>query len=98
MAMNMKLKSRWIKALRSGQYRQTITYLGDTRGGKEYNCCLGVLARVARLKLNRENESGSWPLPDEILDWDTQRMLSRMNDDGKSFEDIATYLEGEQVT
>lgn len=38
-----ELVAEWIKALRSGDYRQTIDKLAD----KEGYCCLGVLCEVA---------------------------------------------------
>lgn len=43
MKMPKKLKARWIKALRSGEYGQTKGTLTD---GKGNFCCLGVLQHV----------------------------------------------------
>lgn len=47
--MKRALRDRWIKALRSGRYKQTTGQLGavDTQTGKPCYCCLGVLAKVA---------------------------------------------------
>jgi hypothetical protein len=42
--MDKKLKSKWIKALTSGRYRQTTETLKDHNG----YCCLGVLLTVTR--------------------------------------------------
>jgi hypothetical protein len=42
--MNKQLKAKWIKALRSGQYRRGVTRL-VSEDGKQF-CCLGVLADV----------------------------------------------------
>lgn len=40
--MNKTLKQKWIKALRSGKYKQGERSLFDGRA----HCCLGVLARI----------------------------------------------------
>ena len=47
--MNAKIKARWIKALRSGEYMQGQNYLHQTDSGqKEHRyCCLGVLCELA---------------------------------------------------
>lgn len=42
--MNQEIKSRWVTALRSGQYRQGRLALRNT--SDEY-CCLGVLCEIA---------------------------------------------------
>jgi len=44
--MKAKLKKRWVKALRSGRYKQTRQTLQNEAGA---NCCLGVLCRIARV-------------------------------------------------
>lgn len=44
--MDKKVKVKWLKALRSGRYKQTRQKLYD---GKGY-CCLGVLCRVVGAK------------------------------------------------
>lgn len=44
MKMPAKLKAKWLKALRSGEYGQTKNALCD---GKGNFCCLGVLEHVA---------------------------------------------------
>lgn len=47
--MNAKIKTRWIKALRSGKYMQGQNLLHQTESGqKEHRyCCLGVLCELA---------------------------------------------------
>jgi len=42
--MNPDVKTKWVEALRSGEYRQTKHKLHTKRGGF---CCLGVLCEVA---------------------------------------------------
>jgi hypothetical protein len=45
MSMKSKIKKKWLKALRSGDYKQTIGALKRQRGaaGNAAYCCLGVL-------------------------------------------------------
>ena len=42
--MDKKIKAKWVKALRSGQYRKTKNRLASHKG--DAFCCLGVLADV----------------------------------------------------
>jgi hypothetical protein len=44
MAMNPEVKAEWVKALRSGEYKQTKNLLHKVGGGF---CCLGVLCELA---------------------------------------------------
>jgi hypothetical protein len=44
--MDAKLKAKWVKALRSGKFKQGDEYL---KGGNRY-CCLGVLATIQGAK------------------------------------------------
>lgn len=48
--MNKRVKKLWIKALKSGKYKQTIRTLHDQNG----YCCLGVLCNI----YNREKGYG----------------------------------------
>lgn len=50
--MDKKLKARWVKALRSGKYRQCRSYLTDAGG----YCCLGVLQKI----VTRKNPPARW--------------------------------------
>lgn len=89
----MSDKQMWIEALRSGDYEQGKAQLKN-RG--RY-CCLGVLAEELGI-LDEEGymvESGSHHyLPTSVLELEKQWPLSAMNDiEGKTFEEIADYLE-----
>jgi hypothetical protein len=46
--MNKRIKKLWIKALRSGKYRQGYRQLKRGRGNDAAFCCLGVLCEVAK--------------------------------------------------
>ena len=108
-----KVKKKWLKALRSGDYVQGMNALCSTRsrGGDRF-CCLGVLAN--ELAPGKWEDSGVVPdvLPRNSLSMygsfiylepclldlaelpsSKMRLLSRMNDEGKSFEWIADFIE-----
>ena len=106
--MNARVKARWLKALRSGRYKQAT---GALRVGDGY-CCLGVLCDLARKSQVGEweyteefdGESGelppsvvAWaglPGPDpEVMDKRHPRTLSDLNDRGANFERIAALIE-----
>ena len=44
--MDKALKRKWVRALRSGSYRQAREVLRDTDKKRPKYCCLGVLARI----------------------------------------------------
>lgn len=94
---------RWIKALRSGEYKQSNSRL---RSGSGF-CCLGVLCDLAA-KDGGPQWDGSyygpvkehiWAFPDDIMvdfmvsDGEAFSKLAEMNDNGKSFKEIADYIE-----
>jgi hypothetical protein len=54
--MNKKIATRWIKALRSGKYKQGIYGLCEiTDKGKKY-CCLGVLTELYQQDCKRKKK------------------------------------------
>jgi hypothetical protein len=76
--MNKRVKKQWLKALRSGEYKQTQGQLREDRGNSAGFCCLGVLCNL-HAKANPEiashetdpeyymGESGT--PPDAVLKW-----------------------------
>ncbi len=98
MTLTKKLKTRWIKALRSGKYKQTTGSLKDCTGF----CCLGVLCDLVDKTNWREGQYGEFsygtsktgymPYRMGILGRATQKQLAEMNDDQDSFEEIADYI------
>ena len=51
--MNPKVKRRWVKALRSGRYRQGVGQLrGVDDNGRTVHCCLGVLCELRGKKFD----------------------------------------------
>lgn len=92
--MDKKLKAKWVKALRSGEYKQAYSRLKRINARKQASyCCLGVLCEVAKIKSYStsfiRNLSGDAFIVPEGM----QHTLSIMNDDGKSFRFIARFIE-----
>lgn len=78
--MNQTVKQLWIDALRSGDYEQgkgTLTYIGGD--GKELDCCLGVLCKVAiangvKVKVDKDLDRLRYDdvtayIPDSVMEW-----------------------------
>ena len=53
MALEPKVKKAWVKALRSGKYRQSYASLKAVKNKHSSYCCLGVLAEVKGVKWER---------------------------------------------
>jgi hypothetical protein len=118
---------KWLKALRSGEFKQGKGYLAsvDHRGSESY-CCLGVACELFRREnpevIDRKRVDGAVAgnctniaeiiqfngenlyLPKEVRDWlglknrlgadgSGRVNLSYLNDEGLSFEGIATTIE-----
>ena len=94
--LDKKLKARWVKALRSGRYKQGKGYLQD-KDGK--NCCLGVLCRISRIKeeMDHLKIGGGFLFAGAKnfgLRSHVQSILAELNDnDVSSFEAIADFIE-----
>jgi hypothetical protein len=97
-----KERKDWINALLSGNYKQTTNTLA--RSGKY--CCLGVYGKVVGIddyemtnrgvpaELNSDNRT---KYPRCLLAESNQKRsftmkLANMNDNGKTFKQIATYI------
>jgi hypothetical protein len=100
--MDPELKTKWLVALRSGEYKQGRSVLC---GPDNNYCCLGVLAKVAgRLTdrgyfVDKEGEPASTVLlyslkGYELVSAEAQGALAGMNDsDRASFNKIANWIE-----
>lgn len=62
MALDAKIKAKWLKALRSGKYRQGQGALKTVseEGTRSY-CCLGVLAHACKLGKFDKAKGRDWP-------------------------------------
>ena len=104
--MPKKLKKRWLKALRSGKYKQGTSMMYD-RETKAF-CCLGVLEHVAldgKVEVYGWNEDGApsyravpSPAFDQRFECDFNiGPLTNMNDGvgtaSRNFEQIADWIE-----
>ena len=101
--MDPKIKRKWVKALRSGNYHQGQMQL--CRGGK--HCCLGVLVEeMYGEAIWEEDGDGDLTYKGEAtnlaasdlaqinLSWNVANYLMKMNDtDCKSFSEIADFIE-----
>lgn len=105
--MNPQIKQDWLAALRSGEYPQgtgrLLTKATECMRHDTY-CCLGVLCRVADIPIRPDGVR--WA---DGRDIDFRDLLKRtglthseaekvchittMNDSGKSFKEIARWLE-----
>ena len=102
--MNKPIIKRWIKALRSGEYKKTKGYLHDDEGF----CCLGVLCDIeldsywhkgaSTYQTVYHIEDLYYELPDSLseragLTATQEQILMGMNDGDSTFEEIADWLE-----
>lgn len=100
--MNPELKAKWIAALRSGNYKQGR---GRLKHAGRY-CCLGVLGDVMGCQFTRHivfkdgidvGDVGAYHsgfLSKHVgLHLNQQSNLVCMNDGGKSFDEIADWIE-----
>ena len=93
--MDAQLKAKWVEALRGGKYKQGSGWL-EKDGAF---CCLGVLCAIQddEWKFYWTNDSMyTERLPDELnagLADEDRHELAQMNDGGKTFAEIADYIE-----
>lgn len=105
--MDAEIKAKWVKALRSGKYKQGRSAL---RSATDEFCCLGVLCNVVapnewnEAALNGiafthgKHRAGSVPMPEYTspigIEHDQVSKLWKLNDfDGRNFREIADYIE-----
>lgn len=97
-----RLKTKWVKALRSGEYNQGETDLYNTK--EDSYCCLGVLGRCVGIPVERlDNGTGIFGKEDMevpkpfIGDVDENPLVDKLTDlndiSRKSFKYIANWIE-----
>lgn len=107
MRMSQEIKTKWIEALRSGEYKQGKDILKNENGAY---CCLGVLQMCVQgeVEMERDGVPAAMLSRDfcKILDpeFDTDTFvpklaheLADLNDEGKTFEYLADFIEKEVV-
>jgi len=99
--MNAELKTKWLEALRGGEYKQGDGFLRTDAGF----CCLGVLCDIVKPVwkkgggLGIEHDCGELDYPTESLlqevglDFLASRRVAEMNDSGSTFAEIADWIE-----
>jgi len=103
--MNQNIKELWVKALRSGDFRQTIGAMRDYdyKGNPGSYCCLGVLQALVEPE-HPEGANGSVPTASCLKASGLGRYrpysegvcgkLIELNDTrGASFKEIADFIE-----
>jgi hypothetical protein len=103
--LSPEFKAKWLAALRSGKYEQGRGFL---RSENDCYCCLGVALDLCGVVWKADSwrdgrygtaEHGSWayPIAPERktlgLTLDQAHELASLNDMGKSFAEIADYIE-----
>lgn len=103
--MNPNIKDKWVEALCSGKYKQGVHTL---RNKKDEYCCLGVLCDITNPKewsdstimplqyYRMQGEGGQLPtkIMNEVgLTLQDCKTLVNLNDGGRSFSEIADYIE-----
>lgn len=87
--MDKELKTKWVKALRSGDFAQGDGVLyNDNRGTF---CCLGVL-HVCAGRSKHSIDGFTFGDVDRWLPSDVSGELAAMNDEGMPFEMIAGFI------
>ena len=107
--MNPQVKEKWLNALRSGEYQQTQTALRKEDGfcclgvlcdlyGKEHN----VEWKLVDAGIYYEFQDKKAILPLSVIEWAgveddnpeiCETPLSRLNDNGSTFNEIADFIE-----
>lgn len=76
--MNNEIKELWVKALRSGKYKQGSSILHSTKTEIHEYCCLGVLCELASAEIKIQKYNNGFKtfydgqhcyLPDSVLQW-----------------------------
>ncbi len=105
--MQKEMAMKWIEALRSGKYKQGKNWLCYVKGKTAKYCCLGVLCHINKVPYEKYWDSKKYDgnariISEELkikLKMNTQSgqtsggWLSEMNDNGKSFKEIANVIE-----
>ena len=101
---------KWIKALRSGKFKQGKNALCTVEGKTAKYCCLGVLCHILKTPYTKneggfkEYEGNDGSLPKSIMKkcnidddfgcyFGGVESLAALNDNGKSFKQIADVIE-----
>lgn len=89
--MDPTIKAKWLKALRSGKFKQAR---GELYKGPKHLCCIGVGAVAVDKKFDAKNASTYEATVRLGLDTQQEAKLVNMNDSEKrTFRTIANFIE-----
>jgi len=90
--MQARLKNAFIDNLRSDKFKQgKLTFFNPDQ---KTHCCLGVLCRTANVPPTIYGDgTGNWPFVNTVLGNSVVSTLYAMNDSGKTFFEIADWVE-----
>jgi hypothetical protein len=104
--MNKNVKHKWVKALRSGDYKQGKGCLLNLKEGEANYCCLGVLVNLFEkehhLQFNKQlsgwGENHGYKLPLLVSEWSgvsnsQESVLMELNDREIPFDTIACVID-----
>lgn len=95
--MTAEMKSYWVKALRSGVFKQGVGQLCERfKDGTLKHCCLGVANAIFDLQQNDRRATLQDHVAEAMLviPADIQVQLYKLNDeDHKTFAEIADFIE-----
>jgi hypothetical protein len=79
--MKKEIAKKWVKALRSGKYKQGQSWLKQyDKKGQEHHCCLGVLCELYNDEMKKKHKKS---LNSKTLeDWNVTRISFNKNDQG----------------
>ncbi len=88
--MDRKLRNKWVKALRSGKYKQGKEHLRQENDkGKSVYCCLGVLIEVA----GGDCDDDAYAFDNATLAADFEKKIDLAKN---QTEDLAHYNDGDR--
>lgn len=94
MKLNKKVKDKWVKALRSGEYQQGSGKLKTKYSNNDFEyCCLGVACEIGITEPGRSDDTRNEFVKLDFLPIETQQILAEKNDARVSFKLIADWIE-----
>lgn len=93
MKLPAEVKTKWLKALRSGKYQQTVGTLCDNKG----YCCLGVLQKAVEGKVEEDeySDSGFRGEPSSTF-WN--RLGAEVDEIGEMADDENDFVKDKQLS
>ena len=81
MALDRKTKKAWVKALRSGKYKQGFNALKRTHEEKAVYCCLGVLCNIKGVRWRNSGTKSSFTLENTLYPYMNNKCVGNRTDE-----------------